>query len=173
MFHPIKQVDVIHVHLNSILSFYSLIFSTNNIHLLSATWSKLHPNAYGLLQNVVSQIENLEQDSLCPFTLSIRYPSCTSRLIVSFVQYHFLSSKSWGMVWPKIKPQKPSQGIKLDRLCFQKWIVLTLRKVNNKRYCKMKHKIIKKCITIVLKWQQNACGWIKFGPLKCYDRVNS
>ena len=103
----------------------------------------------------------------------IRYPSCTSRLFVSFVQYHFLSSKSWGMVWPKIKPQKPSQGIKLDRLCFQKWIVLTLRKVNNKRYCKMKHKIIKKCITMVLKWQQNECGWIKFGPLKCYDRVKS
>ena len=148
MFHPIKQVDVIHVHLNSILSLYSLIFSTNNIHLLSATWSKLHPNAYGLLQNVVTV--NLEQNSLCPFTLSIRYPSCTSRLIVSFVQYHFYRQSH--EVWYDQKSSHKNQVRDLNLInCVFKWIVLTLRKVNNKRYCKMKHKIIKKCITIVLK----------------------
>ena len=76
---------------SSQLNFISLQsdFLDQNVHWLPATCSKLHPNAYGLLQNVVYQIENLEQNSLCLSTLSIRYPSCTSRLFVSFVQYHF------------------------------------------------------------------------------------
>ena len=150
MFHFIKQVDVIHVHLNSILSLQS-DFLDQEPPLIICNLLEIAPKCIRTsTERCVSNCKSRTKFFVSLHAVYIRYPSCTSRLFVSFVQYHFYRQSH--EVWYDQKSSHKNQVRVLNLIdCVFKWIVLTLRKVNNKRYCKMKHKIIKKCITIVLK----------------------
>lgn len=66
MFHFIKQVDVIHVHLNSILSLQS-DFLDQERPLIISNLLEIAPKC---IRTSTERCENLEQNSLCLFTLS-------------------------------------------------------------------------------------------------------
>ena len=72
MFHFIKQVDVIHVHLNSILSLQS-DFLDQERPLIISNLLEIAPKC---IRTSTERCENLEQNSLCLFTL------CTSDTLV-------------------------------------------------------------------------------------------